>query len=59
MTEPRLAATFFIQPSLDAPLWPLGLQGGNGPIRAQTYGQWKEQKYGRYFKKKDKQSSHA
>jgi len=53
MAEPRLAATFFIQPSLDAELCAVGEHGSNSAHRkpSMTYGAWKEQKYARYFKK--------
>jgi hypothetical protein len=55
MREPRLAATIFIQPALDAFLRPLPIPGlaknGKRKPSALTYGAWKEQKYERYYKK--------
>jgi isopenicillin N synthase-like dioxygenase len=51
----RVAATFFIQPSLQAPLNlvpKMGQQNQNHQTKANpTYGAWKEQKYNKYFKK--------
>ena len=53
MSEPRLAATFFIQPSLDAELCAVAERGNSTAQRkpSNTYGAWKEQKYSRYFRK--------
>ena len=58
MVEPRVAATFFIQPDPGALLRPVVSPRKPGPGRRLprpiTYGQWKDQKYAKYFKKNKK-----
>jgi hypothetical protein len=55
MAEPRLAATFFIQPSLDATLCAFSAAGTNTQTNPPfTFGAWKEQKYSRYYGKNEK-----
>ena len=55
--QPRLAATIFIQPALDATLDPL--PSPSIPVlkakgKGLSYGAWKERVYGRYHTKQGK-----